>query len=716
MESPGESTRVSYTGLPGPSATPSGPLLPRALNYSRHRFSRTMDDAFFLAKESLLSCVPLCPPHRPRLPTFFDEDCLTKQKRVRSLQHRASNHLDILPQLAQERKEFKILLNSKRKSALDAYQKGLVKEAVERPWKFNPRRNGFSACPIPLEDWEIHFRALLNPTDSDPDFSDTLRFTNDGSATSPTNRPFSQSEIEECIVHSKDKKGAGADGLTNEHLKGSLFAFGAFWTALLNCIFSSGRMIGDWRVSHLKVLFKGKGSLLDPGAYRGIALLPHIFKIYTKLLAQRLLSAISPSLPTEQHGFLRRRSVNGAFRILKNHVEACLSRPKTPLYCVFVDYRKAFDSIPREKVICKLKDYHGVGGTLLKAICAVLQANFVLVDDGLKLSSPIRQTQGVLQGDSLSPLLFISYLADLPGKLSNCGVSVVLYADDLLFLSKQREDIHRALNILKNWSDDNGMTVNVDKTKIMKFRRGGKLSKDDVFRYDDQVIDIVSSFEYLGITVQTTWTFTEHIQKRVLKTVIRSNAIPHLQSLSLVAAKKFWNVMLAPIARYGITDIWGDLTANQLAQLDRAKFSFFKKVLGVHRSASNRKVMILAEIDSLCEDLAKSGLVPRTEVFVTYLSNLESRLSELDPIFFESPAVIHDHWKEACYQRRHVVTRFAIHGFHHFLCIDRESHEGADYCICRFCGGGLDLLHGLACGGFVSLRRLVDRADAERLE
>jgi len=195
-------------------------------------------------------------------------------------------------------------------AAEEKAQFDLAAEAEHRPWKFNPRRNGFSACPIPLEKWSALFSDLLNPPTGSA-LSLPPAVTEMGDPGGLCNRPFSEEEVERVVLHSKDKKGAGIDGITNEHWKGSWLALGCFWIALFNCIFLNGAMVKEWKSSFVKILYKGKGSVVDPGSYRGIALLPHIFKAYTKLLADRLSQVVQDTIPREQHGFLRGWSNSG---------------------------------------------------------------------------------------------------------------------------------------------------------------------------------------------------------------------------------------------------------------------------------------------------------------------------------------------------------------------------------------------------------------------
>ena len=186
------------------------------------------------------------------------------------------------------------------------------------------------------------------------------------------------------------------------------------------------------------MLYKGKGDIGNCDNYRGISLLTHMMKVFTKLISQKLLKVVR--LPDEQFGFRKGKSTMDAINILRQRVKEALSSPRTPLYAVLIDFKKAFDQVPRQKLLEKLTKFHGIppDSRLHMIIKDLLKQNFIQIDDGLRKTGLIRQKDGVLQGDSLSPLLFIAFVADLPDELSDAGVEPIMYC--LLYTSPSPRD------------------------------------------------------------------------------------------------------------------------------------------------------------------------------------------------------------------------------------------------------------------------------------
>ena len=445
-----------------------------------------------------------------------------------------------------------------------------LKEAELLPWKLNPKRNGSISSNIPLEEWEPHFSQLYNPDLFHPstlpaelmdfDYSVISMMDNldeswflDTDDTELLNSEITQDEVESILRTCKDKKAIGLDQIANEHLKGSFNVVGYLWVLLFNMILLTGSIVESWRSCMVKVLYKGKGCKRDPNAYRGIAFLSHPYKLFTKLLSKRLYKFVEGrSLPDEQFGFRRGKSTTEAIKILRTYVKGNLPRGH-PVYALFVDFRKAFDLVPRQKLLFKLATIHNVRGKILKVLVSILAYSMIKVFDGLSYSEDILQVRGVQQGDSLSPLLFIMFIADLPALLKSAGrlIQILMFADDLVFYSTCKQEIQQALNLLSDYCRKNSLEVNLDKTKVLKFRRGGTV-KSDVFTYDGEIVEHCSSYEYLGITLQPQWCFTKHLKKKRMKACATTYCIKDLQKLSLPAAEKYFRIMIQPIITYGI--------------------------------------------------------------------------------------------------------------------------------------------------------------------
>ena len=80
-----------------------------------------------------------------------------------------------------------------------------------------------------------------------------------------------------------------------------------------------------------------------------------------------------------------------------------MSNANKPLYAVFVDYKAAFDTVPRTRILEKLARA-GVGGKMFNLIMETLQEGDVAIEDGVSELAPFRQCTGVAQGDNHSPL------------------------------------------------------------------------------------------------------------------------------------------------------------------------------------------------------------------------------------------------------------------------------------------------------------------------
>ena len=117
---------------------------------------------------------------------------------------------------------------------------------------------------------------------------------------------------------------------------------------------------------------------------------------------------------------------------------------------MYIDFTKCFDMIPRDLLISKIVRLHKIRGKLLRVIYELLRYNAIRVFDGVSHSEDVLQTRGVQQGDSLSPLLFLLFVSDLPRILKDVGwdLQVCCFADDVIFYSVHAHDIQYALDQL----------------------------------------------------------------------------------------------------------------------------------------------------------------------------------------------------------------------------------------------------------------------------
>ena len=135
---------------------------------------------------------------------------------------------------------------------------------------------------------------------------------------------------------------------------------------------------------------------------------------------------------------------------------------------------------------------------------------------------------GVRLGDNLSPNLIKTFINDLPNifskrddqvELNGMRISSLLYADDLILLSTSKSGLQSCLNKLASYCENNCMSINLKKIKVVVFCKNGRLSTDR-FYYDSTEIENSTSYKYLGIIFSSSGTFSycqSDLYKRALK-------------------------------------------------------------------------------------------------------------------------------------------------------------------------------------------------------
>ena len=232
-------------------------------------------------------------------------------------------------------------------------------------------------------------------------------------------------------------------------------------------------MPDDWCQSVIRPIYKNKGDPNDPNNYRGISLLSCFGKLFTSCLNRRLTIFIENNniVQAEQAGFKSDFSTIDHLFVLKSLADLYLSKRKR-LYCCFVDYKKAFDTINRSTLWSKMLA-SGISGNLFDIIKNMYEkAKSSVALTAEKQSDFFTCNIGVRQGENLSPLLFSIYLHDLQSFISQkCNglkdienlqkeylheeivtffkLYILLYADDTVILAENPNDLQASMDEMK---------------------------------------------------------------------------------------------------------------------------------------------------------------------------------------------------------------------------------------------------------------------------
>lgn len=219
-----------------------------------------------------------------------------------------------------------------------------------------------------------------------------------------------------------------------------------------------------------------KGESSDPANYRGIALINTITKIFTNIIRYRLekWAGKSSILPRTQLGFRRNRGCSDCIFTLIVAIQLQLRLGERNVYATFIDFKRAFDSIPHSTLWAKLSNL-GVSTKLINLIRSLYGCAEMQVRSNKELSDSFEVTEGVLQGESLSPLLFLLFIADFEEYFrvrGRVGVNIdgtndlisAQFADDTVLVSESQVGLSRMLGTLHEYCSLNGLEVNSKKT------------------------------------------------------------------------------------------------------------------------------------------------------------------------------------------------------------------------------------------------------------
>lgn len=398
------------------------------------------------------------------------------------------------------------------------------------------RRKKIANNDISKEEWQEHFYQLLKGPEIE---AETVKENDRNMAADEIqeekindglNDPLKSEEIELAIRNMKAGKAAGEDGIAAEFLKNLPECGHKELIELIKEIWEKGKIIEEWTTATIFPIHKS-GNENDIGNYRGISLLDIGYKILASVMAKRLGEWLEKEkkLVEAQAGFRSKKGTMEQIFILNTIIGMRLNQKGGRLYTVFIDFKKAFDTVNRERLWTKMKQM-GISGKYLEMVKELYKNTWNQVIAGEEMSGKFKTTSGVRQGCPLSPILFNIYINDLEetlrkrreggsgfGGSTGLRIFALLYADDAVLVAECGEELDKMLKTLEKWSTENLMEVNVGKTKILIFNNGGP-KRQEKWVYKGETIEIVNEFKYLGFWFTTKNQYNTHARKCAGKT------------------------------------------------------------------------------------------------------------------------------------------------------------------------------------------------------
>ena len=326
---------------------------------------------------------------------------------------------------------------------------------------------------------------------------------------------ITESEVEKLIQELDLNKSVGIDEIPPKLIKWASSLLVPILTFLFNKCIMSGIYPDSLKIARVTPIFKG-GDKNDASSYRPISILTQFNRIFEKLLRDRLYDFVEDKLYNKQFGFRPKNSTEHPILDLKENIFKNCS--KKLISCIlFLDLKKAFDSVSHKILLAKL-EYYGVQGVALKFFRSYLsnRKQQTCVGDHVSVLDLIEW--GVPQGSVLGPLLFLIFINDIY-RASDLGTW--LFADDTLLVSSAvsltllQIEMNNQVEKVQDWLLANKLSVHyVDKSLYMLINKNKTTRVEDgafELKMGGHIIARTNSYRYLGIIVDEKFTWADHI-------------------------------------------------------------------------------------------------------------------------------------------------------------------------------------------------------------
>ena len=279
---------------------------------------------------------------------------------------------------------------------------------------------------------------------------------------------FTRVGVEKLLNNLQPHKAAGPDALPPRILKDLAHELAPSLCIIFQQIYDTGTSPRDWRDALVTPVHK-KGAKHDTGNYRPVSLTAILSKVNEHILVSTMMQHFSANdiLDPDQHGFRQGLSTETQL-IAAIHDWASTIQAKGQTDVVFLDFSKAFDSVPHQRLLKKLR-FYGVDGKLNRLIGSLLQDRRQRVVVNGSKSSWVPVKSGVPQGTVIGPILFLAYINDIRAGIT---CSMRLFADDsIIYRTINTEEDHRILtedlHKLQTWASDWQMVFKPQKCFVM---------------------------------------------------------------------------------------------------------------------------------------------------------------------------------------------------------------------------------------------------------
>jgi hypothetical protein len=395
-------------------------------------------------------------------------------------------------------------------------------------------------------------------------WSNKVQFNNQAECNNPHHIQISLEILVKNINSSHNWKSPGGDQIHNFWLK----KFTCIHKCLLdhfNGFIREPNTFPEFLTHGITYLKPKDSDTKNPSKYRPITCLPTIYKIMTSCIKVIIYDHCQKLniLNEEQKGCVKECFGCKEQLIIDTVIMEQARKNNRNIYTAFIDYKKAYDSVPHSWLIKILKIYK-INLDLINFLSHVMtfwRTTLNLSINNTKLKSePIQIKRGIYQGDSLSPLWFCLAINPLTNLLNSTGygfnirlnnttlskLNHLLYMDDIKLYASKKNHILSLLTITENFSNDIGMSFGIDKCKTQSIYRGHYENLEYITKEGEIIKNLNKGefYKYLGINQ------SNHIQHSIIKENLEKQF--YLRIKSILKSKLNGNNLIKAVNTYAV--------------------------------------------------------------------------------------------------------------------------------------------------------------------
>lgn len=289
------------------------------------------------------------------------------------------------------------------------------------------------------------------------------------------NTPIQLNEIEEAIESLASHKSPGPDGIPSEVYKQFKNTISPFLLKLFTRTYEVNALPPSFGRTHTVLIPKSEDieKLQKVTGYRPITLCNVDYKIFAKIISNRIQSVISEIVGEHQTCGIRGRTIQTNTHIARSVLDCCTSDFRR-VAMLQIDLEKAFDRVSHD-VIFSILSYVGFGNIISEGVKVAYRNCTTKLIINRQLSSSIPVQSSVRQGCPLSPLLFALYLEPLclsvaqsesvrGFQLQATEVKVLAYADDVAVFCSDLDSVSEVVQLTNTFCESSGAAINLEKS------------------------------------------------------------------------------------------------------------------------------------------------------------------------------------------------------------------------------------------------------------